>query len=70
MFPISFSIPIFHNSIPLSKMDESRINTGLSDKRIFHVLQDALHLFCAFAFTCIIITDEYYKRLTGSITVL
>lgn len=42
MFLISFSIPIFHNSIPLSKMLESRINTGFWDKRIFHVLQDTL----------------------------
>ena len=45
MFLISFSIPIFHNSIPLSKMLESRINTGFWDKRIFHVLQDTLQQF-------------------------
>lgn len=44
MFLISFSIPIFHNSIPLSKMAESRINIGFADKRNFHVLQDALQL--------------------------
>lgn len=42
MFLNSFSIPIFHNSIPLLKMLESRINTGFWDKRIFHVLQAAL----------------------------
>ncbi len=43
MFPISFSIPIFHNSIPLLKTSESRINTGFWDKGNFHVLQDTSH---------------------------
>lgn len=44
MFLISFSIPIFHNSIPLSKMADSPINRDFADKRNFHVLQDTSHL--------------------------
>ena len=34
---------IFHVSIHLSKAAQSRINTAFLYKRIFHVLQDALH---------------------------
>lgn len=44
MFQNSFCMPIFHNSILLSKMDETLINSSFFDKRIFHVLQDALQM--------------------------
>lgn len=35
---------IFHVSIPLSKVVQSRINTAFLYKRIFHVLRVALQL--------------------------